>query len=308
MTDVDWFVTIVALGLASAGAGWYGYRRWRHLVLSPADLEFAVVDPLSAAAFTRYCAALLRLLGYQRVRRARGGAVSLTAAAPDGELVVIRCARQKEQVGADAVRALHEATTTGGHAGRAGVLVTNALVTPQARKMADDAGITVADRAVLRHWMELARGSATSGNATSGSATSGSRSASGTSRVADTRVLVATMGCAGLLIAAVAVHAAVSTPSPRAAAATTSGVPGNATASIATAPATATGTGTPAAGTPGAGDPAGGSGNPAGTAGSTSGGGLTGRERHLLHVKHVEHVEHMSHVEFAEHHEPGQQG
>ena len=103
MTDVDWFVVTAALGIAGAGVGWYGYRRWWRRALTPADLEFAVVDPLSDAGFTRYCAALLRLLGYQRVRRARGGAVSLTATAPDGTLVALRCARQKEAVTVDAV-------------------------------------------------------------------------------------------------------------------------------------------------------------------------------------------------------------
>jgi hypothetical protein len=268
MTDVDWFVMIVALGLASAGVGWYGYHRWRHLVLSPVDLEFAVIDPLSAAAFTRYCAALLRLLGYQRVRRARGGAVSLTAMAPDGTLVAIRCARQKEQVGADAIRALHRGTTTGGHAGRAGILVTNALVTPQARVLANDTGITVADRAVLRHWMELARGGAPAG---------------GASRAADMRVLVAAVGCAGLMLTAVAVHTATGTASPRVAA-----------------------VGVAAASTPAAVIPAGTSGtaDPAGTAGAASGDGRTGRDRHLLHVEHVEHVRH---VAFIEHQAPGQQ-
>ncbi len=179
MTDVDWFVVVAALGIASAGVGWYGYRR-RRLVLSAADLEFAVVDPLSAAAFTRYGAALFRLLGYQRVRRARGGAVSLTATAPEGTLVAIRCARQKEPVAADAVRALHHAITAGGYAGRDGIVLTNALVAPEARALADGAAITVADRAVLRHWMERARSGGLGGPPAAHAATAGTGPSSST--------------------------------------------------------------------------------------------------------------------------------
>ena len=231
MTDVDWFVIIAALGVASAGVSWYGYRRWRRLVLSPADLEFAVVDPLSAVGFTRYCAALVRLLGYQRVRRARGGAVSLTATAPDGTLVAIRCARQKEPVAADAVRALREGITAGGHAGRTGILVTNALVTPQARALAGDTGITLADRAVLRHWMELARPAGWAarspprcrlgwnwgaGGQRGCGTSSGARTRPGAPvRAVDTVVAGSMVGCAALVLIAVGIHAATGNAGPQ---------------------------------------------------------------------------------------------
>ena len=225
MTDVDWFVMIAALGVASATVSWYGYRRSRRRTLSPADLEFAVVDPLSATGFTRYCAGLVLLLGYQRVRRARGGAVSLTATAPDGTLVAIRCARQKEPVAADAVRALRQAITAGGHAGRAGILVTNSLVTPQARALAGDTGITVADRAVLRHWMELARASGPGGTLAAGTTSAGAIARTRTAARAaavDTLVMGAAVGCAALVLIAVVIHAATGTAAPRMAASATS--------------------------------------------------------------------------------------
>ncbi len=303
MTDVDWFVMIAALGVASAGVSWYGYRRWRRLVLSPADLEFAVVDPLSAAGFTRYCAALMRLLGYQRVRRASRGAVSLTATAPDGALVAIRCARQKEPVAADAVRAFRQGIMTGGHAGRAGILVTTALVTPQARALAGDTGITVADRAVLRHWMELARAGGLGGTLAAAAAPAGTVARvrpvarAGTvarARAVDTFVLGGTVGCAALLLIAVVIHAATGTTGPRIAASRTSVLQG-------------AGAGVAAVSSPAAITPAGtaGTGDPASTAGAASGGDATSRERHFLHVKHVEH---MKHVEYVEDHAPGQQG
>jgi hypothetical protein len=278
MTDVDWFVMIAALGAASAGVSWYGYRRWRRLVLSPADLEFAVVDPLTAAEFVRYCAALVRLLGYQRVRRARGGAVSLTATAPDGTLVAIRCAGQKDPVATDMVRGLHQGITTGGHAGRAGILVTNALVTPEARALADDAAITMADRAVLRHWMELARDGRRGGTP--------AWDAAARARAVDTRVMAGTVGCAALMLIAVAIHAAIGAAAPRTVA------PRAAAASVAAAS-------TPAATSASAGNP-GSTGSPASRAGTASGGGSAKHEWHVLHVKHVEH---MRHVEYAESHQ-----
>ncbi|HEX3956756.1 MAG TPA: restriction endonuclease [Trebonia sp.] len=305
MTDVDWFVMIAALGVASAGVSWYGYRHWRRLVLSPADLEFAVVDPLSAAGFTRYCAALLRLLGYQRVRRARGGGggggggVSLTATAPDGALVAIRCARQKEPVAADAVRALRQGITARGHAGRAGTLVTNALVTPEARALAGDTGITLADRAVLRHWMELARAGGLGGTLAADGALAGTAARTRTAaraRAVDTLVMGSMVGCAALVLIAVVIHAATGTAAPGTVAA---GTPAGGSAAAGVAAVNAPGL-TPA-GTAS-------TSNPGSTAGVASGGDAASRDRHVLHVKHVLHVEHMRHVEYVEHHAPGQQG
>jgi hypothetical protein len=304
MTDVDWFVMIAALGVASAEVSWYGYRR-RRLVLSAADLEFAVVDPLSAAGFARYCAALVRLLGYQRVRRARGGGVSLTATAPDGTLVAIRCARQKEPVAADAVRALSQGIT----GGRTGILLTNALVTPQARALAGDTGITLADRAVLRHWMELARASGPGGTPAADAAPAGAIARARTfaqARAVDGLVMGSVVGCAALVLIAVVIHAATGTAAPRitapsvaapSAAASATPVLGSSAASVAAvnAPAlTPAGTTSP--------------GNPGRTRGAAGNGDAASRDRHVLHVKHVLHVEHMSHVEYVEHHAPGQQG
>jgi hypothetical protein len=304
MTDVDWFVMIAALGVASATVSWYGYRRSRRRTLSPADLEFAVVDPLSATGFTRYCAALVLLLGYQRVRRARGGAVSLTATAPDGTLVAIRCARQKEPVAADAVRALRQAITAGGHAGRAGILVTNSLVTPQARALAGDAGITVADRAVLRHWMELARAGGLGGTLAADAAPAGAIARTRTAARAaavDTLVMGAAVGCAALVLIAVVIHAATGTAAPRIAAPS---VAASATSVLRSSAASVAAVSAPALTPAGTTRP----GNPGRTGGAVGEGDVASRDRHVLHVKHVLHVEHMSHVKYVEHHAPGRQG
>jgi hypothetical protein len=137
-------------------------------VMSSTDLvlELAAVDRMTGREFTGFCAALLRARGYRQVRRARHlarywarhqVAVDLLARAPDGARVAIRCAPAKDAVNADAITALHAAACTR-LAGRAVTLVTNALVTPDARALAAERGITVTDRAGLRHWMELARG------------------------------------------------------------------------------------------------------------------------------------------------------
>jgi len=122
---------------------------------------------MAGREFTGFCAALLRARGYRQVRRARHWgrhwgrrrvAVDLLARAPDGARVAVRCAPAKDAVNADAIASLHAAVTGGRLAGRAVTLVTNALVTPDARALAAEQGITVTDRAGLRHWMELARG------------------------------------------------------------------------------------------------------------------------------------------------------
>jgi hypothetical protein len=291
MTDVDWFVIIAALGAATAAVSWYGYRRWHRLVLTPADLEFAVVDALPAAGFTRYCAALARLLGYQQVRRVRGSAVSLTAAAPDGAPVAIRCALQRDPVAVEAVRELGEALKAGRYAGRAGILVTNARVTPQAREFAGDAGITVADRAVLRHWMEQARGKWPGGAPVFGAAAAEAApvASAARARAMDARVMAGVVGCAALALIAVAIHAATGAAVPSKAAANVAAVSARAAVTPTTTVIPA-GTASP----PGAAGPDKAAG-PASTA-SPANGSSAGR-----HEWHVKHVEHMRHLDFVEH-------
>jgi hypothetical protein len=186
-------------------------------------------------------------------------------------------------VAADVVRELRQGITAGGHAGRAGILVTNALVTPEARALAGDIGITVADRAVLRHWMELARGA--------GRGDTPAEDAAARTRAVDARVMAGMVGCAALMLIAVAIHAATGAAAPRTA------VPRAAAASAATVS-------TPAATSASTGNPAS-TGSPASQAGTTSGGDSAKHEWHVLHVKHVEH---MRHVEYAESHQSAQQG
>jgi hypothetical protein len=223
------------------------------------------------------------LLGYQRVRRARGGAVSLTATSRYGTPVAIRCALQKDPVAADAVSALGEAITAGRYAGRTGILVTNALVTPQARALASDAGITVADRAVLRHWMELARRGGQGDTLDTDAGLVAARAdGHARGRAADVRVVAGALGCAALALVAVTIHVAIGT-----------GTAGHAVASAVA---------------PGAADLSTAVASPASTASPAQGGDLTWQERHLLHVEHVKHVEHIRHVEYVERLSPSQQG
>ncbi len=205
MSEVGWLVIGIAAVVVASAGGWHASRRRRDLVLTTAHLELATVDALTGQQFARFCAALLRVLGYRKVRRARGrggDAADLVAVAPDDTLVAIRCMRQRDPVDAAAVGALRAAVTTGRTYGRAAILVTTALVTPDARALAAAEGspVTVADRAVLRHWMEQARGKVADAP----------RGQSGVRR--DTRVLAGIAGCAGLAVLAVVVQAAVSGP------------------------------------------------------------------------------------------------
>ncbi len=107
----------------------------------------------------------------------------------------------------------------------------------------------------------------------------------------------AAVGCAALMLIAVAVHAAIGTAGPRNTASGTSVLDGAGSSVTAVGPpATTSQPGTATAG------------HPASTAGAASGGGTTLGERHVLHVKHVMHLEHIRHLEYLGHEVPAQQG
>jgi hypothetical protein len=177
-------------------------------VMSSTDLvlELATVDRMAEREFTGFCAALLRARGYRRVRRARRWtrhrvAVDLVARAPDGARVAVRCTSQKDAVSAGAIQALHAAAADNPLAGRAVTLLTNALVTPDARALAAERGITVTDRAGLRHWMEQTR------------AAGAAPVPRGRRRISRPALIVAGAGSAAALVAlAIAMHATATAP------------------------------------------------------------------------------------------------
>jgi hypothetical protein len=207
MSEADWLVMGVAIVVGVSAAGWQARRRRRELVLTAAHLELAAVDSLAERQFTRFCAALLRVLGYRKVRQARarrGEVADLVGRSADDAPVVVRCLRQRDPVDAAAVAALRAAVTSGPHAGRSAILVTTGLVSPDARALAGDAEgspVTVADRAVLRHWMEQARAAIARPDPAP-------RGLAGMRR--DTRAMAGIVGCAALAVLAVVVHAALS--------------------------------------------------------------------------------------------------
>jgi hypothetical protein len=206
MSEVGWLVTGAAFVACLTAAGWLVRGRRRELRLTAPDLELAAVDRMTPRQFTLFCAAILRALGYQRVgpsrarRGERGELTDLAGHDPGGALVVIRCLRQQDPVDAAAVSALRAAVTSGRHAGRAATLVTTARVAPDARALADGSGdgaaLTVADRAVLRHWMEQAR-------ARVADASPPPRGVAGLRR--DTTVLAGVIACAVVAVVAAAV-------------------------------------------------------------------------------------------------------
>jgi hypothetical protein len=212
MSEVGWLVIGVSIAVAGSAVGWHAARRRRELVLTAAHLELAAVDSLTARQFARLCAALLRDQGYRKVRRARprrGVAGDLVGQAPDEALVVIRCLRQRDPADVAEVSALREAVAAGPYAGRTPILVTTALVTPRARALAAGGGggdggpVTVADRAVLRYWMEQARGKI-AGLGTAPGGRAGTRG--------DTRAVAGIVACAALAMLAVTIQAALSGP------------------------------------------------------------------------------------------------
>jgi hypothetical protein len=207
MSEADWLVMGVAIVIGGSAAGWQARRRREELVLTAAYLELAAVDSLAERQFTRFCAALLRVLGYRTVRRARarrGEVTDLVGRSADDAPVVIRCLRQRDPVDAAAVAALRAAVTSGPHAGRRAILVTTALVSLDARALAGEAEgspVTVADRAVLRHWMEQARAAIARPDPAP-------RGLAGIRR--DTRAVTGIVACAALAVLAVVIHASLS--------------------------------------------------------------------------------------------------
>ena len=123
--------------------------------------EAAKVDAMTGPQFEKYCATLLQARGYRNVSITGGTdddhGVDITATAPDGTPVAVQCKRWKTSVGPDVIRELIGAIVSGKHQGRAGMVMTNALVTPGAQRLAENHGIQVVHRPVLQQWMLQAR-------------------------------------------------------------------------------------------------------------------------------------------------------
>jgi restriction system protein len=164
--DAGWALFVAAV-CGTVALWWLGYRRrleaseaLRQQALYQLH-EIAKIDAMAGQQFEKYCAALLRARDYRNVSITGGTdndhGVDITATDPDGTPVAVQCKRRKTSVGPEVIRALIGATVSGKHQGRAGILMTNAPVTPGARNRAENDGILVVDRPVLQQWMVQAR-------------------------------------------------------------------------------------------------------------------------------------------------------
>jgi restriction system protein len=119
----------------------------------------AAADAMSGEQFEDYVADLMRMDGYQQVRvigGANDGGADILAADPSGRLVAVQCKRQSAPVPIGVVRELN-GTVGHEHQGRTGLLVTTALLTGPAARLAGQTAITVVDRTELARWMSRAR-------------------------------------------------------------------------------------------------------------------------------------------------------
>jgi Restriction endonuclease len=156
--------TLLAAGSSIPVALWclgYVRRRTRPERMLRKMCKMAKVDRMTGREFEEFCARLLWALGYWNVvitggtRIDQGG--DITAISPEGIGVVVQCKRLKTSVGPDVIRGLLGTITSGVHKGRAGMVMTNASVTDQARACASHSGITVVGRTALQAGMGLAR-------------------------------------------------------------------------------------------------------------------------------------------------------
>jgi hypothetical protein len=123
--------------------------------------EIAKVDEMTWQQFERYCGALLKSLGYRDVvvtgSTGDDHGADIIATAPDDTAVAVQCKRRGTSITPDVIRELIGTIVSGKHQGRAGMLMTNALVTSGARQRAKDHAIQLVDRQVLQQWMTQAR-------------------------------------------------------------------------------------------------------------------------------------------------------
>ena len=158
------FISVVA---AAVALGWWHHLYRQARQQSEQDLaqyrvsEFQAIDVMSGTQFEDYCAWLLGVVGYKNVRRIGSttdeDGIDILADSPGGSPVAVQCKRQKRSVRPDVVRAVHGAVGAGRHAGRVGILMTNAKVMPKGKEFAGQSGVRVIDRIVLGELLKEAR-------------------------------------------------------------------------------------------------------------------------------------------------------
>jgi len=162
------WATVITEAAVVAALWWQDYSRRAEAARARADQELyelheiAKVDRMRWDQFEAYCADLLRALGYCDVRvigsTPEDDGADIVATDPHGIRVAVQCKRRAGSIGPDVIRELIGTTTDGRHEGRAGIVMSNAPVTAEARARAGRSGILLVDRPVLQQWMSQARG------------------------------------------------------------------------------------------------------------------------------------------------------
>jgi HJR/Mrr/RecB family endonuclease len=160
--DRNWTL-LTAAGSILVALLWF-YYAWRQTRPERALRRMSRItriDRMSGRQFEKYCIRLLQALGYQIVawtggtRSDQGG--DIIAISPRGVEIAVQCKRRKAKLGPNVIRELIGATASGMHKGRAGMVMTNAIVTDGARAYARRNGIRVVDQPVLQYWMDRVR-------------------------------------------------------------------------------------------------------------------------------------------------------
>jgi restriction system protein len=161
-----WVLLVTGFCVASS-LWWLGYVRRLDAAQGRWDqalyvrLQMAKVNVMTGRQFEEYCADLLRILGYRDVVRVGDTpgkkAVDVIAIAPDGTPAAIECKRWKTSVGPKTIYELAGAISSGRYRGRAGILMTCARATPDAKAVARQNGIKVVDQPLLQEWMHQAK-------------------------------------------------------------------------------------------------------------------------------------------------------
>jgi restriction system protein len=152
--------------LITAGRAWHARRpkvqaaeieSHRRAIWEASFLPAA--DAMTGTQFEHFIADLLRMDGHRGVQLVGGpgdGGADILSVEASGRPVAVQCKRQMAPIAVGVVRQLN-GTLSHEHPGRAGVLVTTALLTGPAAELAARAGLTVVDRNGLARWMAATR-------------------------------------------------------------------------------------------------------------------------------------------------------
>lgn len=145
---------ILLVAALTAGVVWLVRRLFPYvsaLRIIPPSYDILDADRMSAAAFSRFCAGLLRRRGYQQVRRLPGKNGGGMIARLDGITYAIRCKRDSVPLGEQIVREAMALKADNGCG--AAMIITNVQLTRDAVDLAIANDVALIDRPWLVAWI-----------------------------------------------------------------------------------------------------------------------------------------------------------